>query len=66
MKQYDDKNVGLNSVQWVDAQSVNKLGYPKENCLNGCDFKTPPSAKGGCLLPRTWRRPCSLTGCCFS
>jgi hypothetical protein len=38
---------GLYSIQWIDAQGINRYGYPEENSLINFDVKTlkTPSSK---------------------
>jgi hypothetical protein len=45
-RDFSDSTQGIYSIQWVDAQGINRLGYPKENSLRGVDLRTSkiPSA----------------------
>lgn len=38
LKSFYDDTPGIYSVQWVDAQGINRFGYPAENSLENYDF----------------------------
>lgn len=44
------KHERLYSVQWVDAQGINRLGYPEENSLINFDMKTLKTASSKPML----------------
>ncbi|NMC31433.1 MAG: hypothetical protein GYA36_03095 [Veillonellaceae bacterium] len=39
LKGFYEETPGIYSVQWVDAQGINRLGYPEENSLTDYDFR---------------------------
>ncbi len=39
-REYYEDTPGIYSVQWVDAQGVNRFGYPAENSLTDYDYKS--------------------------
>jgi hypothetical protein len=47
LRDFYSKRGGLYSVQWIDAEGVNRYGYPEENSLINVDEKTlkTPSSK---------------------
>ena len=40
LKGFFEETPGIFSVQWIDAQGVNRFGYPEENSLIEYDFRT--------------------------
>lgn len=47
LKLFYDDTPGIYSVQWVDAKSVNHLGYPIENSLVNYDFHSNKAKSDG-------------------
>jgi alpha-tubulin suppressor-like RCC1 family protein len=43
-KSFYEATPGIYSVQWIDANGVNRFGYPVENSLSDYDYKTSSSA----------------------
>lgn len=41
---------GLYSIQWVNAQGINRYGYPEENSLINFDMKTLKTASAKSML----------------
>ena len=37
-KDYYDTVSGIYAIQWINARSINRLGYPLENSLSNYDF----------------------------
>lgn len=55
-RQFYDATPGIYAGQWIDANGVNRFGYPADNSLTGYDFRAGQCARDaefGSIINRT-------------